>query len=245
MASTQFENGIKDGIAIDQAWMTQYVTKIAEGVERIDGIKQDRFSDIDTKSITATLEELNEINEKVDKTNYLYVKYPEKKELMEKIIEEMTTYKDSLAKIDSSEYQTSCKTYNDNLEAARLAVITNDEIKDLEKYKKDPEPLTLSVSGNDSYNNNKKVSFTCQVAKLNGNKLTVLTRTLQSWYPELKNMSWKVKTKDDGFSVPEKFKGKIKAASIPTAHEKFNKAKSILDGRNRSTGRTLDAKRED
>ena len=247
MASTDFEAIKDEGINADSAWQTDYVRNIANSVKTIDGFKENKFSDNGKKTIDEILERLDLINKKVDETNFLYKKNPEKKELMDKLIEEVKTYQSNLAKIDSSEYKKSCDTYNDNVEAGRLAKITNDELDSLQAYKNNPENLTLNVSGNDTIDNNRKVSFTVNVARIDAGteKLTVITRNLKTLYPELVNIRWTVKTKDNKFSVPDKISKKVKKSAIESICNKFKIAKKILDGRNRSTGRELDAKRDE
>ena len=167
---------------------------------------------------------------------------------MDKIIEEVKTYQSDLTKIDSSEYKKSCDTYNDNVEAGRLAKITNDELDSLQAYKNNPLDLEISFDATPSGQGNaSKVSLKAQVAKIDGNKYRTLIRNLANSFSGLTNFRNIVVTKkDNGFTIPEKIKGKVKKSSSNSAiHERFFRAKSILDGRGFPTGRELDAKRDE
>ena len=164
MAScTDFENSIKSGITVSRDVISQpYISHLTYGIQdSIDRMKKDNFYNSDKGTITGSIADLEKLDKAIEETNILYKMYPEKKELMKKILREMDDLKTNKMKMDSSLIARDCNTYNDNLEAAKEAVRLQD-MEDLRKrYNSNPAVLskTFSVGTKDGGTTTKTLKY--------------------------------------------------------------------------------------
>ena len=139
---SKFEMACNDGITCnDQVRSAGFIDKLSQNVGYITDIAQDRFYDQDQKTISNSIDEFTALDEKVKETNILYERCPEKKELMQKILQEMEDYKTAVTSIDPTLYGDMCVKYNDNLEAAKIASYKDDLVTATDDYNKKPLPL--------------------------------------------------------------------------------------------------------
>ena len=179
--ASKFEMACNDGITCnDAARGAGFIDNISENVSHIADMAKDRFYADDSKTISASIDEFKEMDEKIDKTNILYERYPEKKELMQKILEEMETYKTEMMSIDPTTYGDACVKYNDNLEAAKLACYKDDILQSTEEYNRNPLPLTERVSYSYHYKKNTENKWHDVTEEVTVGKIDVHT---QVWTP--------------------------------------------------------------
>lgn len=140
---TNFEDSIREGIRCDEAVMSQpYIPNLKTGIEdSINRMKMDNFYANDSGTITKSKEDLETLDKAVQDTGILYEMYPEKKELMARILQEIEDLKQTKTNMDSSIIARDCDTYNDNLEAAKEGYMNVLLKKGCQEYNNNPCPL--------------------------------------------------------------------------------------------------------
>ncbi len=124
MASyNDFEAALAQGIdATEDAFNNGYYIFPLDALRsELEILAKDKFFPGDGGSISGSKDSLEDLDKAVEETNILYEMYPEKKELMKKILEEIEELKVNKMKIDPEEVPTSFLNYNDSLEAAKEA----------------------------------------------------------------------------------------------------------------------------
>jgi len=236
-----FESGL-NGIKCDaSALELPFIRPVDKLVNTITDIKEDNFFHSDSTTLTEVSEKLSEINAAITKDTYFYLsvcggeKQVELKELLE-LLEELKAKKLAL---EPSIIGNDATKYNDNVEAAKLCYLSDLEVGELEKYKKNPHPLTYQMWGRDEKYNT--VYEDVIVGVINGNKFTKKEYTLK----KIKYDSHILNTiKDDKFSIPLKYNGrKVTKAEISIAKDHYKKAHDILTGRGFNTNIKMDSKR--
>ena len=119
-----FEDGVEYIPPTEECLQYQWVLNGPVLVGIIEELKEDNFVS-GGMSISEGIDILNEADKELDESNYFYVDFPDKKPLMEEIIQLMTAYKAAKTSIDPQILSQAITQYNNNLELALKTFFNN------------------------------------------------------------------------------------------------------------------------
>jgi hypothetical protein len=139
MNSEEFERYLSS-ISADEVSKTPWVNNVSNISKTVEGLNKDAFSKSDTSSITSTMSELEDIHQRVMKTNYFYTQDDETKpELMARIQENMRKLKEMKTQLQTDSLPSKAVKYNDNVENAQK-----------EYYKQQLQTIADGYNGSDN-----------------------------------------------------------------------------------------------
>jgi len=116
-----FESALNSIPATDAAFNEYFwIEPVSRFGEIIDEIKKDAFYTGSQSTYGAAIGTLQNVNKILEQTQIFYHDNPEKKQVLEQIIQRMQALQQAKSSLDSSKIKSDVVKYNDNLESARV-----------------------------------------------------------------------------------------------------------------------------
>ncbi len=192
--ASNFEAGVKNGVVSSYSVMTEpYVTPVKAGiVDAIERMNEDNFYHADSSTLSEAIETLTNIDKVVEESTYFYTSCSAMKTTMKNVISELEKLKEQKLAIDPALIGADCTTYNDNLEAAKMAYIKDEELATAKAYSSEsPYPLEITAKGysvedgetivKETYNPYYFPSDASQITKSNQTKYKKICDVITSW----------------------------------------------------------------